>query len=145
QRFVVLRRGGLTSRSLQVLLLSQVRPRSESSRVSAKRRCIRGRGSSPKPLGVDDNLLPQTFDIKSLEGIVIDQDENDVGALHGLVELGKLYVVRLGKLPGQLIDIRLDHEDLALGQLGGERDSDVLARGLAQIVDIRLERDAECC
>lgn len=55
----------------------------------AARNCVAAKvwsALAPQALGVDDNLLLQSVAIHFLEGIVIHEQENDVGALKAVFE-----------------------------------------------------------
>ena len=73
-----------------------------------------------------DSASQELVAVERLEGLVVDEEEDDVGALHGGVEIGELDIVDPVELTGECVDVRFDDQHRTVLEAVGEGSGDVL-------------------
>ena len=98
---------------------------------------------SPQAFCIDYLLAFELVIGKRLELLVIDEQDDDVGLLESVGVVGEFDVVEALESLWQLANVWLDSENLLILELFCKIDGDVESRGLAQVIDVSLEGQAE--
>lgn len=91
-----------------------------------------------------DDLLCEQSSVDAGELVVVNEQQHDIGSANGFVHFGESDVIALLEFGGQAVDVRLDRHDVRVRKFVGELPDDLPCRALAQVVDVRLECQAEC-
>src|SRR5699024_664520 len=132
-----------TERLYSLLWESAVQQSTKATLGEYRRRMGSSVTSPPHPTSVVDDLLCQKRPVEAGEFGVVDQQEHNVGRVHGLVHLGECDVVALLELRRQPVDIRFDSHNGRLGEFVGELTDDLTSGALPQVIDVRFERQAK--
>ncbi len=114
-----------------------------TSRAAAVYRTVAVADLPPHAAGVVDHFARELRLLDRAEAAMVDQQRDHVGLGDGVLGVGHGHVAELVELAGQRRCVRLGHQNLDVGQRGGDPGRDLNRRALPQVPDVGLERQAE--